>query len=108
MKHVLPIAKPENYVPFEDRFRLHGKNFLALPGCVTTDPLAGASIYNFHLLQRHACKKASSLIRVKALFLKYPLNRRVIHVKTIIGRSEAFELKKLSRFEVLLLITYLK
>lgn len=107
MKYLLPLAKPENYVPFAHGYHLKGKNFLAIPGCVADDPELGAQMYNQNLLQRHAFKNAPKRRRVKILFLKYPTNRRVQKIKGLIDAGTPFELKKLTRTEALLLVASL-
>lgn len=83
MNNVGLLAKPSSYVKYNSAYRLSGKYFLALPGSLTNDPNEGYLKYNNNLIKHLTNYKRSYSQRVKALFVKYSKNRRIIKINEI-------------------------
>lgn len=107
MSQLLPLATSNDYKKFGNRFILEGAKYLALPGAVTDDPLAGAQRYNDSLLNHYMVDSESLRDRVNYLFKRYKKNHRIKNIKCTVRKGEPYQLQALSPVEKYLFFYYL-
>lgn len=88
-----PLATPQNYVAYGNRFILSGK-YLALPGALTDDPVKGASLYNKHLIRKlkHLGHSEQRTNRLRRIAQRFETNRRIRRVNSAIKAAYNDEL----------------